>query len=94
MYFLNFINFLLIVFNKYILRLIQQEKHHAERVAEQLERSSREFYDDQGISTRSSPRASPQLDNMRQHKYNTVSLHLFVFLIHFLYVLNVLQEFF
>ncbi|CAA90660.1 Liprin-alpha [Caenorhabditis elegans] len=54
------------------IRLIQQEKHHAERVAEQLERSSREFYDDQGISTRSSPRASPQLDNMRQHKYNTL----------------------
>uniref|UniRef100_A0A8R1DL16 SAM domain-containing protein n=1 Tax=Caenorhabditis japonica TaxID=281687 RepID=A0A8R1DL16_CAEJA len=53
------------------IRLIQQEKHHAERVAEQLERSSREFYDDQGISTRSSPRASPQLDVMR-HKYNTL----------------------
>ncbi|CAL2049317.1 unnamed protein product [Caenorhabditis brenneri] len=54
------------------IRLIQQEKHHAERVAEQLERSSREFYDDQGISTRSSPRASPQLDAARQHKYNTL----------------------
>ncbi|ULT81246.1 hypothetical protein L3Y34_011254 [Caenorhabditis briggsae] len=54
------------------IRLIQQEKHHAERVAEQLERSSREFYDDQGISTRSSPRASPRLEDMRQHKYNTL----------------------
>ncbi|CAI5456339.1 unnamed protein product [Caenorhabditis angaria] len=53
------------------IRLIQQEKHHAERVAEQLERTNRDFYDDQGISTRSSPRGSPQLDVMRG-KYNTL----------------------
>ncbi|CAB3411589.1 unnamed protein product [Caenorhabditis bovis] len=53
------------------IRLIQQEKHHAERVAERLERSGREYYDDQGNSTRSSPRGSPQL-NMMNHKYNTL----------------------
>ncbi|CAD6188774.1 unnamed protein product [Caenorhabditis auriculariae] len=54
------------------IRMIQQEKHHAERVAEHLERSGRsEFLDDQGISTSSSPRASPQM-GMIQHKYNTL----------------------
>ncbi|KJH41725.1 hypothetical protein DICVIV_12300 [Dictyocaulus viviparus] len=53
------------------IRLIQQEKHHAERAAEQLESRARNEYIDDHLSARSTPRNSPQHDFL-VNKYNTL----------------------
>ena len=55
------------------IRLIQQEKQHAERAAEQIERShygGLEGFD--GISNRTTPRNSPQHELMYNKKYSTL----------------------
>lgn len=59
------------------IRMIQQEKQHADYAAEQLEgRGMRDYHDDYGISARSTPRNSPQHDFL-VNKYNTVIRFLF-----------------
>ncbi|KAK6033658.1 hypothetical protein OSTOST_00081 [Ostertagia ostertagi] len=53
------------------IRMIQQEKHHAERAAEHLESRARSEYMDDHHSARSTPRNSPQHD-LLINKYNTL----------------------
>ncbi|KIH57348.1 hypothetical protein ANCDUO_12463 [Ancylostoma duodenale] len=55
------------------IRMIQQEKHHAERAAEHLESRARNEYMEDHLSARSTPRNSPQHDFLI-NKYNTVSI--------------------
>ncbi|EPB79167.1 hypothetical protein ANCCEY_01694 [Ancylostoma ceylanicum] len=53
------------------IRMIQQEKHHAERAAEHLESRARNEYMEDHLSARSTPRNSPQHDFLI-NKYNTL----------------------
>ncbi|KAK5974829.1 PlipriN-alpha [Trichostrongylus colubriformis] len=53
------------------IRMIQQEKHHAERAAEHLESRARSDYMDDNHSARSTPHSSPQHDPLI-NKYNTL----------------------
>ncbi|KAK6766257.1 hypothetical protein RB195_025886 [Necator americanus] len=53
------------------IRMIQEEKHHAERAAEHLESRARNEYIEDHLSARSTPRNSPQHDFLI-NKYNTL----------------------
>lgn len=53
------------------IRMIQQEKHHAERAAEHLESRARNEYVEDHLTSRSTPRNSPQHDFLI-NKYNTL----------------------
>ncbi|KAE9412641.1 hypothetical protein Angca_010187, partial [Angiostrongylus cantonensis] len=53
------------------IRMIQQEKHHAERAAEHLESRVRNEYMEDHLTSRSTPRNSPQHDFLI-NKYNTL----------------------
>ncbi|VDM54045.1 unnamed protein product [Angiostrongylus costaricensis] len=54
------------------IRMIQQEKHHAERAAEHLESRARNEYIEDHLTSRSTPRNSPQHDFLI-NKYNTLA---------------------